>query len=73
MNRDIYKKVDLDPNLARDMTSGAVVNINTKEIQRQKRLLEERRAEKQQLARLQSEMSDIKMLLQQLIEKNNNG
>lgn len=68
-----YKKVDGDPNFARDMSTGMIININNSEVERQKRFLEQRRKERQEFEQLKSDMSEIKALLGQLIEKNKNG
>jgi uncharacterized FlaG/YvyC family protein len=62
--------------LARDPSSGAILNINKTEIQnareakriRQQKALEEKNL-KETVDRLQSEMSDIKRLLSTIVEK----
>ena len=68
--------VEGQPDLARDPKSGAILNINRTEIQKareQKRLRKLRKQEednlKETVSKLENEMSDIKQMLSQLIEK----
>lgn len=68
-----YRKVEGDPNFVRDLQTGAILNINTNEVERQRKLLDSKRQEKAELKQLKSDMSDIKALLSQIVEKNKNG
>lgn len=68
-----YKKVEGDPNFMRDTKSGMIVNINTNEIERQRKFLENKRQERAELEQLKSDMTEIKALLGQLIENNKHG
>jgi uncharacterized protein YceH (UPF0502 family) len=68
-------RVEGNSNLVRDTRSGAIININRKEIERAKRLKAKRKSEEQALGDLQSEVSnlkndvsDIKKLLEKLVE-----
>lgn len=69
-------KVEGHGDLARDPKSGAVLNINRTEIQNARELKRARKLKKQEeenlkatVEDLQNEMSDIKQLLSQLVEK----
>jgi uncharacterized protein YlxW (UPF0749 family) len=68
-------KVEGHKDLVRDTKSGAIININKKEIDRARRLKTERQQKKQTFENLQSEVknlkndvSDIKKLLEKLVE-----
>lgn len=72
-----YIKVDGNPNLVRDKTSGAILNINSNEIkraQRRKNLWQEEKEKQHALSNeveeLRTEIQEIKHLLVQLVEKN---
>jgi len=67
------KRVKDDPNFIRTSNTGILVNINIKEIKRQQELLAKKKRELKELDQLKSDVSEIKALLSQLIEKNNNG
>ena len=56
-------------NLARDPDSGAIININRSEMSKVKAAREARRQEKQEIQGLKNEVSEIKDLLKQLLEK----
>lgn len=56
-------------NLARDPESGAIININRSEMSRIKSAREARRREKEEIQGLKNEVSEIKDLLKQLLEK----
>lgn len=68
-----YRKIEGEPNFVKDSQTGAILNINTNEVARQKKLLDSRRQEKAELNQLKSDMSEIKALLSQLIENNKHG
>ena len=65
----MYKKVDGHESLVRDLSTGAILNINKDEISAaRKRKLERRRKEKE-FEDLKNEVSDIKIILTKIIEK----
>lgn len=76
MNNLKLTAVKDEPDFARDPESGAVLNINRTEIQNAreaKRLRKLKKQEEQnlkfQVDKLQKDMSDIKLLISQLVEK----
>tara|TARA_R110000868_G_scaffold382366_1_gene648933 strand:- start:8892 stop:9107 length:216 start_codon:yes stop_codon:yes gene_type:complete len=66
-------KVDGHAGLARDKNTGAILNINSNEIDRIKELRRNQRelkkSQEQEINQLKSDVSDIKMMLSKLIEK----
>jgi hypothetical protein len=66
-------KVEGHPGLARDPNTGAILNINSTEISRIKELRANQRdlkkAEKEEINQLKSDVEQIKMMLSQIIEK----
>jgi hypothetical protein len=66
-------KVEGHPGLARDPNTGAILNINSTEISRIKELRTNQRdlkkAEKEEINQLKSDVEQIKMMLSQIIEK----
>lgn len=66
-------KVEGQPGLARDKNTGAVLNINSSEIGRIKELRKNQRdikkADREEINQLKSDVNDIKMMLSQLVEK----
>ena len=64
-----YIPVEGHDNLVRDSVSGAIININTNERQKRKSLKQIKAKEKQRFENLENEMSEIKDLLQKLLEK----
>lgn len=76
MNRNDLIPVEGYENLARDPKTGAILNINKREIQNareQKRVRKQRLQEQEQLKetvdKLENEMQEIKSLLSQIVEK----
>lgn len=61
------------PDLAKDTTTGAIVNINKDKYLRQKRLQEQRKTQREELDTLKSDVQEIKMLLHKLLENGTNG
>lgn len=55
--------------LARDSQTGAIVNINTEEINEARNRKAQKQKEKQELQSLKNEVADIKQLLITLIER----
>jgi hypothetical protein len=70
---DRYVRVDNYPNLVRDRETGAVLNINTEEIKkkRQQKMLAKQQAH--EINELKNEVSELKSLLRQLLEKSKDG
>lgn len=76
----VYKDVKDNPGLVRDSKSGAIICTDSKSINRKKEINRARKAQvltvtelQQQVESLQHDMSDIKQLLTQLVEKNGNN
>lgn len=61
------------PDLAKDTTTGAIVNINKDKYLRQKKLQEQRKTQREELDTLKSDVQEIKMLLHKLLENGTNG
>ncbi|MDC0889100.1 hypothetical protein OAS42_00480 [bacterium] len=75
-NFDDYVKVQDEPDLVRDPESGAIININRSSIQKAKDAKKKRLAKQSEEDKLrnkvdvlESDISDIKSLLSQLVEK----
>jgi hypothetical protein len=64
-----YIKVEGEENLVRDRSSNAIININTNEIARSRAARLSRIKKDQELQELKSEVTEIKSLLLQLLEK----
>ena len=66
-------KVEGHSGLARDKNTGAIININSTEINRIKNLRvnqrETKATEREEINQLKSDVKDIKMMLSQIIEK----
>jgi len=64
-----YIKVEKDPELVRDTSTGAILNINRDEISAARKRKLERRQKEQEFENLKDEVGDIKKMLTQIIEK----
>jgi len=64
-----YMKVKDQPGLVRDLNSGAILNINTEEIERARERKKLRKEKEQEFEDLKNEVSEIKELLLKLVEK----
>lgn len=66
-------KVEGHAGLARDKNTGAILNINSNEVERIKTLRRNQReikiSQEQEINQLKSDVADIKMMLSKLIEK----
>jgi hypothetical protein len=66
-------KVEGQPGLARDKKTGAVLNINSTEINRIKELRQNQRdlkkVEREEINQLKSDVAEIKMMLSKIVEK----
>lgn len=66
---DNYIKVDGQPSLVRDRSSGAIININTTEFEKARLAKQAKKRQEQKLQDLENDVIEIKSLLRQLIEK----
>jgi len=69
MNKDRFIPVEGHSDLVRDRVTGAIVNINKEET---RAIVTRKQREKQQqkeIQQLKSDVSDIKQMLQQIVEK----
>ena len=64
-----FIRVEKHPDLVRDLETGAILNINTDNIRKQKQALLQKRKDKQEIDQLKNDVGEIKSLLQQLLEK----
>jgi tetrahydromethanopterin S-methyltransferase subunit B len=64
-----YLKVEGNSNLVRDTSTGAILNINKDEISAARKRKLERKQKEQEFDNLKDEVSDIKKMLTQIIEK----
>lgn len=64
-----YIPVNGNSSLARDPKTGAIVNINTQEINDARERKAARNKDKQEFQQLKTEVAEIKQLLKQLVEK----
>jgi hypothetical protein len=62
-------KSDNAPGFGRDPETGAIININTSAIETAKKAKENRQKQKQEIEQLKKDVSDIKNMLTQIIEK----
>lgn len=69
MDENRYIQVENNPNLVRDRESGAILNSNVSEIKRQKEIKEKNLLKEQELVELKEEVSELKDLVKQLVEK----
>lgn len=62
-------KVDNAPGFGRDPETGAILNINTSEIENARKAKQNRLKQKQEIEQLKKDVDDIKSMLTQIIEK----
>ena len=65
----MYKKVEGHESLVRDLSTGAILNINKDEISAARKRKLERRQKEKEFENLKNEVSDIKIMLTKIIEK----
>ena len=65
----MYKKVDGHESLVRDLSTGAILNINKDEISAARKRKLERRQKEKEFEDLKNEVGDIKNMLTKIIEK----
>jgi len=68
-----YVPVKDHPDLVRDMNTGMILNINKSKTKQKKLEAAQRQQERQELDELKSDVSEIKMMLQKLLENGTNG
>jgi|TARA_S200002703_G_scaffold32573_1_gene28391 uncharacterized protein (DUF362 family) len=66
-----YVMVEGSDSFARDVETGAIININSSEIETARKAKQNRIQKKQEFENLKNEVSEIKELLVQLLEKQN--
>lgn len=66
--RDL-KKIEGYPDLVKDMDTGMILNINKEKIDRVKAIRAEKLKQQQEIDGLKSDVSDIKNMLQMLLDK----
>ena len=64
-----YVRIEGNGSYARDTESGAIININTSEFEKMKKIRENRKKKDNEIVELQNDVSEIKSLLKQLLEK----
>lgn len=64
-----YLKIEGSDSFVRDTESGAIININTSEFDKLKKIREYKKKKENEISELQNEVSEIKSLLKQLLEK----
>ena len=70
MNRERYIHVEGNSGLVRDRTTGAILNANSTEIQKARLKKNKEKQQEQEIQELKKDVSEIKVLLTKLIEKN---
>jgi len=68
-----YIPVKDHPNLVRDPNTNMILNINKSNRKRRELVEEARKQERAEIDQLKSDVSDIKMMLQKLLENGTNG
>lgn len=72
MNRNLIP-VKGHPDLARDMNTNAIVNINKEQADRRRAARDALIKEKQEFEQVKSDVKEIKALLHKLLENGSNG
>ena len=70
MNRERYIQVEGNSGLVRDSTTGAILNANSTEIQKARLKKNKEKQQEQEIQELKKDVSEIKVLLTKLIERN---
>lgn len=70
MNRERYIQVEGNSGLVRDRTTGAILNANSTEIQKARLKKNKEKQREQEIQELKKDVSEIKVLLTKLIERN---
>ena len=69
MDNDRFTPVEGSSSLVRDKNTGAIVNINKREMEAARVRKEQKQKQQQEIQQLKSDVSDIKQMLQQIVEK----
>ena len=69
MDSKKYIQVEGNSGLVRDRVTGAILNANTSEIQKARLKKNKEKQQEQEIKELKQDVSDIKVLLQKLVEK----
>jgi hypothetical protein len=64
-----YLQVEGKEGLVRDPKTDAIININSNELQRRKLVKANRKKQQEEIQNLKNDVSEIKDLLRQLLEK----
>ena len=70
MNSKKYIQVEGNSGLVRDRETGAILNANTTEIQKARLKKNKEKQREQEIQELKKDVSEIKVLLTKLVEKN---
>ena len=70
MDRERYIQVEGNSGLVRDRTTGAILNANSTEIQKARLKKTKDKQQEQEIRELKKDVSEIKVLLTKLVEKN---
>ncbi len=70
MNSKKYIQVEGNSGLVRDRETGAILNANTTEIQKARLKKNKEKQREQEIQELKKDVSEIKVLLTKLIERN---
>lgn len=62
-------KADNGPGMARDLNTGAIININRSEIEQAREAKRLRKAKEHEFEQMKSDINDIKKMLTQIAEK----
>jgi len=62
-------KADNGPGMARDIKTGAIININRSELHQAKEAKRARKAKELEFTQMQTDIDDIKKILTQIVEK----
>jgi hypothetical protein len=70
MNNKRLIKVKSYNDFRKDPYSGAIIDINSDKIEADRKKLKKQKQQREEINQLKSDVSDIKYMLQQLLEKN---
>ena len=62
-------KVEGNPSLIRDLNNGAMLNVDSLAVKRAKEAKAQRNKNKQEIKDIKSEISELKFMMQQILEK----
>lgn len=62
-------KVEGNPSLIRDLNNGAILNVDSLAVKRAKEAKAQRNKNKQEIKDIKSEISELKFMMQQILEK----